>query len=112
MVAVLSPITYLKLHSVIGFGPIPLPWVISQAHEGLIVRTADYCREPVLLSWHRSFGGGPVVPDGIQIPLSEAFSELVLINSGIIYVRTKLVLDAMAMFNVELLSQCFGYLES
>jgi len=112
MVAVLLPVTYLKFHSVLGFGPMSMSWAVSQAHEGLIERAADYCNEPVLLSWHGSFGGGPVVPDGIPLPPQDAFEELVLVNSGIIYEHTKLVLDTMAKFNIELLNKCFDNLGS
>ncbi|WP_193748898.1 hypothetical protein [Leisingera sp. ANG-Vp] len=50
--------------------------------------------------------------DGIKLPPPEAFNELVLINSGIIFESTKLALVAMEKFNMELLSQCFGNLES
>ena len=88
-----------------------MPWAITRAHEGLAGGVSDYCYEPILLSWQGSFGGGPVVIDGIKLPPSEVFSELGPISSGIIRESTKLALDAMAKFNMELLSQCFGYLE-
>ena len=110
--ATFAPLTYLKLHSFNGFGPIPLRWVISQAHDGLIAQSAEYCRDPVLLSWYGSFGGGPVVPNSVHLPASEAFDEVTLIRSGILYERTKLALNAMAKFNTELLHQCFGHLRN
>lgn len=105
--AMFKPMTYLRLYSDFGLGPLSLPWVVDMATQGLEGQPQSYCKEPNLLVWNGSFGRLSTLPDGFVLPESHEYRELVLGNTGIVREQAKNALTAMADFNAKLIELCF-----
>ncbi|MEM6624897.1 MAG: hypothetical protein AAF674_21975 [Pseudomonadota bacterium] len=107
-----APVTYLKMVSHIQIAPISISWAPERANFHSAAETYDFCEHPVLFAWYGSFGGGPVLPNGLNVPDAIEFEEVVLFRSGVIYESAKKALAEMAVFNEAVLSECLIETES
>ena len=112
LTAWVAPVTYLKMFSHIRLAPISVSWALERANSDLTADTYDFCEQPVLFAWYGSFGGGPVLPDGLSVPGTTEFEEVVLFRSGIIRESTKKALAEMAVFNETVVLKCLMETES